>query len=120
MPASGFARLTTLDLGYNSLGAADLAELASVATLTQLDMSGNQLRELPAELSGFGNLRALALDDNELGLDEHLRVRMMLLLVLPLVLLLVLPLVLTASPGARGRAHAGGPEPRAQQLHRAG
>ncbi len=75
LPPGFFANLEVLDLSYNTLGLAAILELAPLPRLTSLNLSGNQLDELPLAMSGmtgtgqresFRVLETLILDDNEL------------------------------------------------------
>lgn len=59
-------RLMALNLSYNCIPAKELIYLSYFAGLQQLDLSGNQLRVLPTEISFLQNVTHLALENNKL------------------------------------------------------
>lgn len=61
----GFENLLYLDLSYNSLTPEAVLELSAMPRLKEVDLSGNQLRALPADLSGFAVLEKLVLEYNK-------------------------------------------------------
>jgi hypothetical protein len=72
LPAGGFPRLEVLNLSYNGVSPDDVAHLAQLACLRELDLTGNRLVTLPPDWSEFLELRKLTLDRNLLGSDESL------------------------------------------------
>lgn len=63
-PLSGFARLQVLDLSYNALTAEGIQRLYALPSLRELDLCGNELRELPDDFFRFSNLEKVLLEHN--------------------------------------------------------
>ena len=49
--------LTSLDLSYNALGMDSVANLMRLPVLADLNLAGNELSALPADMAGFRALR---------------------------------------------------------------
>lgn len=67
LQASFSNTLQVLDLSYNFLSVDSVKELTSIPSLTDLNLSGNDIPALPPDLSGFRVLRKLSLRRNRLG-----------------------------------------------------
>eukprot|EP01031_Cornospumella_fuschlensis_P043354 gene43354-52995_t len=62
----GFSQLLYLDLSYNSLHPDTVNEIMALPVLKELDLSGNNLKTLPPDLSGFGALEKIILEYNKI------------------------------------------------------
>jgi Leucine-rich repeat (LRR) protein len=60
----GFARLQVLDLSYNALNQESIRELYILPSLRELDLCGNELRELPPDFCRFAALEKVLLEHN--------------------------------------------------------
>ena len=68
-PRAGFQTLSILDLSFNKIQPDAILNLGRLPNLTSLDLSNNDLRELPlsmaaSEVATFENLETLTLNDN--------------------------------------------------------
>lgn len=61
---SGFARLQSLDLSYNAVTAESIRQLYALPSLRELDLCGNELRELPEDFYRFSTLEKVLLEHN--------------------------------------------------------
>jgi hypothetical protein len=61
-----FARLQKLDLSFNGVAVASIAELSKMPELRELNLTGNYLASIPADWSGFAQLTRLVLARNQL------------------------------------------------------
>ena len=61
---SGFNRLQTLDISYNNLTTESVRSLYCLPALRDLDLCGNELRELPEDFYQFRCLERLLLEHN--------------------------------------------------------
>jgi Leucine-rich repeat (LRR) protein len=66
----GFPTLNTLDLSYNSLTPGCVHALQQIQALRELDLCGNDLRELPPSMVHFVNLEKLLLENNKIEDNE--------------------------------------------------
>ncbi|KAG5178480.1 hypothetical protein JKP88DRAFT_241859 [Tribonema minus] len=66
LPPASYPALTRLDLSYNALSGAAIAQLAQLPVLKYLDLSCNGLTSLPAELAALPCLECLVLERNQL------------------------------------------------------
>lgn len=64
-PTEPFQSLHTLNLSFNSIAYRDVALLSQLRSLERLDLSSNNLRHLPEDLSGLLNVSQLALENNK-------------------------------------------------------
>jgi Leucine-rich repeat (LRR) protein len=62
----GFDNLLYLDLAYNKLTRSSVQNLDVIPNLKELDLSGNNLRELPSMMSSFLVLEKLVLEYNKI------------------------------------------------------
>jgi Leucine-rich repeat (LRR) protein len=67
---SGFDRLQTLDISYNRLSHASVQALENLPSLTELDLSGNNLRSLPVEMYRLFTVEKLMLENNKIAENE--------------------------------------------------
>ena len=67
-----FPSLISLDLSYNQLTPDSVVYLGFLPALRDLDLCGNDLRELPANLNGFYCLEKLLLEHNKIESAEAL------------------------------------------------
>lgn len=65
-----FTFLEVLSLGFNSVPAGHILQLAQLPSLRSLDLSGNELCILPEDLSAFGKLEDLNLSSNNFSSDS--------------------------------------------------
>eukprot|EP01062_Namystynia_karyoxenos_P033421 TRINITY_DN2459_c2_g1_i1.p1 TRINITY_DN2459_c2_g1~~TRINITY_DN2459_c2_g1_i1.p1 ORF type:complete len:670 (+),score=195.34 TRINITY_DN2459_c2_g1_i1:70-2010(+) len=70
VPKGAFQRLETLNLSFNALGTDSLDSLFELPCLVRLDLSCNDLVDLPHDLSRLENLRQLALENNRLEREQ--------------------------------------------------
>lgn len=63
----GFPLLSVLDMSYNFLSSESVWQLSKLPALTDLNLSGNDLPQLPPDLSSFKLLKKLSLRRNRLG-----------------------------------------------------
>ena len=54
-PGDGFRNLTILDLSYNKIAPSELLNLGMLPKLQSLDLTGNDLNELPMEMAYSGS-----------------------------------------------------------------
>ena len=66
MPSGGFARLQFLDLSYNRLTIEAVRSLYSISTLVELDLTGNNLKNLPGDMYMFQSLERLNISRNKI------------------------------------------------------
>lgn len=65
-----FQTLEVLSLGFNSVPAGHIPQLAQLPSLRVLDLSGNELCILPEDLSAFAKLEELDLSSNNFSSDS--------------------------------------------------
>ena len=65
-PLLGFAALEVLDLSFNALEPAAVAELAELPCLRELDLTRNGLQDVPPEIARCERLEVLVLESNRL------------------------------------------------------
>eukprot|EP01065_Artemidia_motanka_P014514 TRINITY_DN18436_c0_g1_i1.p1 TRINITY_DN18436_c0_g1~~TRINITY_DN18436_c0_g1_i1.p1 ORF type:complete len:696 (+),score=270.63 TRINITY_DN18436_c0_g1_i1:260-2089(+) len=70
VPAGAFQKVETLNLSFNHLPPQSLTALFALPSLLRLDLSCNDLTELPADLSPLAQLQQMALENNRLGSDK--------------------------------------------------
>ena len=70
MTDEDFPALEILNLAYNKLSFASVPSLMEFQRLKHLDLTGNGLQQLPADLHKFLNLEELILTDNNLGIKS--------------------------------------------------
>ncbi|KAJ9463494.1 putative Leucine-rich repeat protein [Diplonema papillatum] len=61
-----YPALTTLNLSYNQLDGTALIPLMQISSLQRVDLSWNNMRNLPSDLSGFRNIKQLAIEHADL------------------------------------------------------
>ena len=66
----GFQQLMFLDLSYNELSLDSIYALASLPMLKELDLSGNNLKSLPPDMSVFRTLDKIILQYNKFDNNE--------------------------------------------------
>lgn len=62
--ASVFPNLVTLNVSFNRIRSSELLQLGQLHALERLDLSSNNLRSLPADMSFLPNVTMLALENN--------------------------------------------------------
>jgi Leucine-rich repeat (LRR) protein len=62
----GFRNLQYLDMGYNALDSFALISLTLLPNLREVDLSGNNITDLPTQLSSFPALEKIVLDNNKI------------------------------------------------------
>jgi len=63
----GFPHLSVLDMSYNFLSPESVWQLTKLPSLTDLNLAGNDLPQLPPDLTAFKFLKKLSLRRNRLG-----------------------------------------------------
>lgn len=62
---AGFPHLATLNLSFNRIPPRDIVKLSLLRSLERLDLSSNNLKNLPLDMSGLPNVTQLALENNK-------------------------------------------------------
>ena len=70
LSATAFASLEVLDLSYNALSRDSIANLVVLPRLRELDLTCNDLMQIPSNISEFECLEVLSLERNRLEQDE--------------------------------------------------
>eukprot|EP00755_Sulcionema_specki_P005952 Sspe_Gene.34182::Locus_16630_Transcript_1_1_Confidence_1.000_Length_1915::g.34182::m.34182 len=70
VPEGSFLKLETLNVSFNSLSEGVFTNLSKLPSLVRLDLSCNNLKTLPEDMSGLVNLQQLALEGNELSSES--------------------------------------------------
>ena len=65
-----FPNLHTLNVSFNRIRSSDLLQLRQLSALERLDLSSNNLKTLPADMSFLPNVTMLALENNQLSSED--------------------------------------------------